>query len=145
METPCPAPNVQFSTRMSAAIGGGPPDEVTATLSSPVLILQPLMWTCLHDLGSMPSVLGEFAGAVMVTPVTVMLVDVSSSTWNFGEFCNVTVSMVMPSEFLRLMRCGRYGSGWFAASAARCMSHHGDPPPSMVPVPVSFTFLSWLP
>jgi hypothetical protein len=38
------------------------------------------MVTCLHDLGSMPSVFGELAGAVMVTPLTVTSSEVSMST-----------------------------------------------------------------
>ena len=74
IDIPWPCLNVQSVTVMSSQANSRPfaflPD-LMAMLSSPQSIVQPVIVTRRHMLGSMPSVLGDRSGARIVMPLTV--------------------------------------------------------------------------
>ena len=58
--------------------------------------------------GSIPSVLGESAGAVIVRPRITTFSQSVGTRWNEGEFINVTPFTVTPRQPLKRTRRGRF-------------------------------------
>src|SRR5579859_5395167 len=129
IDTPCPAPNVQFETVMSAA-RALPPISI---LSSPSLMKE-LRISTLVEAMSIPSVLGESHGVLMVIPWMVIPALLPfNMRWNVGGFCRVTFWTRMRVDPLKPMK--------FGLDDARG-NHQLVPWPSMVPGPLIST--SWM-
>src|ERR1039458_8247860 len=129
IDTPWPVPKVQLDTVMFAAAAALPPISM---LSSPSLIEQFRMST-LVEARSIPSVLGESKGVLIVTSWIVRFWLLPFSIrWNVGGFCSVTFWISVFLQPLKLMKFGRDEA---------LGNHQFVPCPSMAPGPLIST--SW--
>lgn len=140
---PWPCSIVQFAM-ITFSHGAGSADDASvpalmAMQSSPTSIWQSVMRTFRHDSGSMPSVFGESAGFFMRTPETRTSLHRKGWTVQAGEFSSTTSRIVTRVECRKLMRVGRAAS---RDSPRRTLSHQKEPPPSIVPRPVTDTLVS---
>src|SRR5690242_10815956 len=87
--------------------------------------------------GSMPSVFGELAEVLIVTPKTVALVfGELNAMWNCPGFCSVS-----PVTSTLVARVNWIRRGRFEIVPALNAAHHGAPLPSIVPPPLTSTLL----
>jgi hypothetical protein len=140
-DAPWPCLKVQSVTRTFSK-GREPRTHLKETLSSPTSIVQRRMMTLRQLAGSMPSVLGDLAGAVIVKSSQTTSSHLNRAMLKLGASLIVTPAICTRWQSRSRMRRGRCPGGTPplpllapAAFIAITRSHHFAPAPSIVPPP----------